>query len=256
MASYGKVLGVDPTAPPSIHPDWTSIKIKDVIPQYGDFFDEIIQFAEGLKGYASGADEYILRIIKLIDDTIAEFEEIVNTIKAFLKLFTTGLPDAGVYWLTIKTYGGNKAIQDALTGSDDAPPETLNFCAGFIMVSVSGVGGLSATAGLELLFGKNGFGLEFQEVAMIPEVTELDSAVLALQDEYNAAKAAQIELATDVFDVLGLNPPVQFRDATTIKFTGWNGVEPNVGDYVLGTKSGAFGQVIAFGGGQSSIRPY
>jgi hypothetical protein len=77
----------------------------------------------------------------------------------------------------------------------------------------------------------------------------LDSAVLKLQSEYEAAKAAQIELATDVFDVLGLNPPVKFRDATTIKFTGWNGVEPNVGDYVLGTKSGAFGQVIGFGGG-------
>ena len=248
VASYGKVLGIDPTAPDSIHPDWTSIKIKDVIPHYGDFFDDIIQFAEGLKGYASGADEYIARIIKLIDDTIAEFEEIVNTIKAFLKLFTTGLPDAGVYWLTIKTYGGNKAIQDALTGSDDAPPETLNFCAGFIMVSVSGVGGLSATKGFETLF--KGMGLEFQEVAMIPETTELDSAVLKLQDEYKAAKAAQIELATDVFDALGLNPPVTFRDATTIKFTGWNGVEPNVGDYVLGTKSGAFGQILHFGGGE------
>ena len=252
VASYGKVLGIDPTAPDSIHPDWTSIKIKDVIPHYGDFFDDIIQFAEGLKGYAAAADEFILRIIKLIDDTIAEFEEIVNKIKAFLKLFTKGLPAAGIYWLTIKTYGGNKAIQDALTGSDDAPPETLNFCAGFIMVSVSGVGGLSATAGLELLFGKNGFGLEFQEVAMIPETTELDSAVLALQTEYEAAKAAQIELATDVFDVLGLNPPVPFRDATAIKFTGWNGVSPNIGDYVLGTKSGAFGQILSFSatGGQ------
>jgi len=57
-------------------------------------------------------------------------------------------------------------------------------------------------------------------------------------------------LATDVFDVLGLHPPVLYRDATTIKFTGWNGVEPNVGDYVLGTKSGAFGQILSFGGGQ------
>ena len=245
VASYGKVLGINTSAPDSIHPDWTSIKIKDVIPLYGDFFDEIIQFAEGLKGYAAGADTFILRIIKLIDDTIAEFEEIVNKIKAFLKLFTDGLPGAGIYWLTIKTYGGNKAIQDALTGSDDAPPETLNFCAGFIMVSVSGVGGLSATKGFETLF--KGMGLEFQEVAMIPETTELDSAVLKLQSEYEAAKAAQIELATDVFDVLGLNPPVQFRDATTIKFTGWNGVEPNVGDYVLGTKSGAFGQVLVLG---------
>ncbi|NWJ43985.1 hypothetical protein HX837_07295, partial [Marine Group I thaumarchaeote] len=244
VASYGKVLGINTSAPDSIHPDWTSIKIKDVIPLYGDFFDEIIQFAEGLKGYAAAADEFILRIIKLIDDTIAEFEEIVNKIKAFLQLFVDGLPAAGIYWLTIKTYGGNKAIQDALTGSDDPPPETLNFCAGFIMVSVSGVGGLSATKGFETLF--KGMGLEFQEVAMIPETTELDSAVLALQDEYKAAKAAQIELATDVFDVLGLNPPVLFRDATTIKFTGWNGVEPIVGDYVLGTKSGAFGQILSF----------
>lgn len=244
VASYGKVLGINTSAPDSIHPDWTSIKIKDVIPLYGDFFDEIIQFAEGLKGYAAAADEFILRIIKLIDETIVDFEKIVNKIKAFLQLFVDGLPAAGIYWLTIKTYGGNKAIQDALTGSDDPPPETLNFCAGFIMVSVSGVGGLSATKGFETLF--KGMGLEFQEVAMIPETTELDSAVLKLQDEYKAAKAAQIELATDVFDVLGLNPPVTFRDATTIKFTGWNGVSPNIGDYVLGTISGAFGQVIGF----------
>ena len=66
-----------------------------------------------------------------------------------LQLFVDGLPGAGIYWLTIKTVGGNKAIQDALTGSDDAPPESLNFCAGFIMVSVSGMGGLSATKGFE-----------------------------------------------------------------------------------------------------------
>ena len=100
MASYGKVLGINTSAPDSIHPDWTSIKIKDVIPLYGDFFDEIIQFAEGLKGYAAAADEFIARIIKLIDDTIAEFEEIVNKIKAFLQLFVDiRLP--GIYWLTI-----------------------------------------------------------------------------------------------------------------------------------------------------------
>ena len=244
VASYGKVLGIDTSAPDSIHPDWTSIKIKDVIPLYGDFFDEIIQFAEGLKGYAAAADTFIVRIIKLIDDTIKEFEEIVNKIKAFLALFTQGLPDAGIYWLTIKTYGGNKAIQAALTGSDDPPPETLNFCAGFILVSVSGVGGLSSTKGFETLF--SGLGLKFQEVAPIPEESELDSAILALQDDYNAATAAQAELATDVFDVLGLNPPVLYRDATTIKFTSWNGVEPVIGNYVLGTKSGCFGQILSF----------
>jgi hypothetical protein len=148
--------------------------------------------------------------------------------------------------LTIKTFGGNKAIQAAITGSDDAPPDTLKFTAGFLMVSVSGVGGLNSTKSLELLFGNNGLGLEFQEVAPIPEVSALDTAVLGLQTQYTAAAAAQAELATDVFDNLGLNPPVTFRDATQITFTDWNGVEPNVGDYVLGTKSGAFGQILAF----------
>jgi hypothetical protein len=55
-------------------------------------------------------------------------------------------------------------------------------------------------------------------------------------------------LATEVFDVLGLNPPTLYRDATQIKFASWNGVEPIIGDYVLGLKSGCFGQILSFSG--------
>ena len=248
VPKYGEILGIDVSAPPSISPNFDSIMIKDMIPGYAGFFDEIIGFAEGLKSFADGADVFIGILIGMIDEYIKYFEDIATQIKAFLSIFTN-LPEAGVYWLTIKTFGGNKAIQAALIGSDDPPPDSLKFTAGFLMVSVSGMQGLSSTKGLELLFGQNGLGLEFQEVAPIPEVSELDTAVLALQTNYQAATAAQAELATDVFDVLGLNPPVTFRDATQIKFTDWNGVEPNVGDYVLGTKSGAFGQILAFSAG-------
>ena len=244
VASYGKVLGVNTAAPDSIHPDFESIKLKDVIPGYSDFFDEIIQFAEGLKGFAATSDEFIARIIKLIDETVEQFEEIASKIKAFLKIFADGLPAAGVYWLTIKTFGGNQAIQEALTSSENPPPDTLTYSAGFIMVSVSGMGGLSATKGFEKFF--KGLGLEFQEVASIPDVSELDAAVQKLSDDYGKATAAQAELATDVFDAAGLNPPVTFRDATTIQFTEWNNVKPNVGDYVLGMKSGCFGQILRF----------
>ena len=194
VASYGKVLGIDTAAPDSIHPDWTSIKIKDVIPLYGDFFDEIIQFAEQIKGFAADAAEMIDRFIKLIDEAIVQFEIIIKKIQAFLQLFVDGLPGAGIYWLTIKTVGGNEAIQAALTDSDDAPPESLNFCAGFIMVSGSGMGGLSATKGFETLF--KGLGLEFQEVSMIPETSELDTEVLALQSDYQAAQAAAADVGT------------------------------------------------------------
>ena len=245
VAKYGEILGIDTSAPESTHPNFSSVKIKDMIPGYAGFFDEIIQFAEGLKAFADGADVYIGILIGMIDKYIKYFEEIANKIKAFLAIFTN-LPSGGVYWLTIKTFGGNKAIQEAITGSDDAPPDTLKFCAGFVMVSVSGMGGSQGSKGLESFF--SGIGLKFQEVAPIPEVSELDTAVQTLQDDYKAAQAAQAELATDVFDVLGLNPPASFRDATRITFTDWNGVEPTVGDYVLGTKSGAFAQILEFSG--------
>ena len=245
VPKYGEILGIDVSAPPSTSPNFSSVKVKDMINGYAGFFDDIIGFANTIKSLADGAEVWIAELIASIDEYIKYFEKVANSIKAFLAIFTN-LPEAGVYWLTIKTFGGNKAIQAAITGSDDAPPDTLKFTAGFLMVSVSGVGGLSSTKGLELLFGNNGLGLEFQEVAPIPEVSALDTAVLNLQTQYTAAAAAQAELATDVFDNLGLNPPVTFRDATRITFTDWNGVEPNVGDYVLGTKSGAFGQILDF----------
>ena len=178
VPKYGEIIGIDTAFPESTHPNFSSIKIKDMIPGYAGFFDEIIQFAEGLKSFADGADTYIAILIRMIDKYIEYFQEIANKIKAFLSIFTK-LPTAGVYWLTIKTYGGNKAIQAAITGSDDQPSDDLKFCAGFVMVSVSGVGGLSATKGLESLF--KGLGLDFQEVAPIPEVSELDTAVLTLQ---------------------------------------------------------------------------
>tara|TARA_B100001564_G_scaffold140283_1_gene117754 strand:- start:727 stop:3858 length:3132 start_codon:yes stop_codon:yes gene_type:complete len=245
VPKYGEILGIDVSAPPSISPNFNSIKIKDMIPGYAGFFDEIIGFAQSLKSFADGADTYIAILLDIIDEYIKYFEDVANKIKAFLSIFTN-LPEAGVYWLTIKTFGGNKAIQAALVGSDDPPPDSLKFTAGFLMVSVSGMQGLSSTKGLELLFGQNGLGLEFQEVAPIPEESELDTAVLQLQTQYNAATAAQAELATDVFDAAGLNPPVNFRDATTIQFTEWNNITPNVGDYVLGMKSGCFGQILRF----------
>jgi len=193
VAKYGEILKIDTEFPESIHPNFSSIKIKDMIPGYAGFFDVIIQFAEGLKSFADGADTQIAILLEMIKKYIAYFQDIANQIKAFLSIFTN-LPTSGVYWLTIKTYGGNKAIQDAILGSNEQPPDTLKFCAGFVMVSVSGMGGLSATKGLETLF--KGLGLKFQEVSMIPETSELDTAVLALQDGYQAAQAAAADVGT------------------------------------------------------------
>jgi len=203
VPTYGEVLGVNTAYPESTHPNFKSVKIKDVIPGYAGFFDEIIQFANNIKSYADKGEAFLLILIRMIEKQIEYFEDIANQIKSFLKIFVDGLPEAGVYWLTIKTYGGNKAIQDAILGSNEQPPDTLKFCAGFVMVSVSGMGGLSATKNLESLF--NGLGLKFQEVAMIPETSELDTAVLALQNDYQAAQDASDKLQADFQETVDAN---------------------------------------------------
>jgi hypothetical protein len=244
VPTYGEVLGIDTSYPESTHPNFSSFKIKDFIPGYAGFFDEIIQFAENLKSYADKAEAFAAILIKMIDKEIKYFEKIANQIKEFLQLFITGLPEGGIYWLTIKTYGGNKSIQKAITSSDNPPPDNLKFSAGFVMVSVSGMGGSSATKNLEGIF--SGLGLNFQEVDPIPDETEFEAAVQIGKDAYAAAEEKSRELITTIRDVSGLNPPVLYRDATFITFTDWNGVEPIIGDYVLGEKSGCFGQILAF----------
>ena len=241
LPAYGKVIGIDTSAPESIPPNFTSIKFKDMIPGYADFFEGIIGFAENMKSYADKAETFIAILIDIIDKQIERFKEIADSIKAFLQLFVDGLPEAGIYWLTIKTFGGNKAIKAALTDSDNQPPDSLKFCAGFAMVSVSGVGGRNSGDGFVKTF--EGMGFEFQEVAMIPETTELDTALIELHDKRDAANAAAENFKDKVFDILDV---VNFGDATTIEYRDWNGALPNVGDYVLGMKSGALGRIIHF----------
>ena len=239
VAKYGQVRGIDTTVPDSVLPNFESIKIKDFFPGYSEFFDQIIQFAEGIKGYADGFDNIILKFIKLIDDYIKYFSELRDKIVGFLEFFTKGLPESGVYWLTIKTRGGSKAIQDALLNSENQPPDVLKFSAGIMLISVSGVGGLSATKGLETVF--SGLGLKFQEVAA-PSGTEIDTAVANLQDEYKEVLASRDELLNDIKDLT--TPEERFQDALVINLNNWNGVEPSIGDYILGSESGCIAQII------------
>ena len=108
-----------------------------------------------------------------------------------------------------------------------------------MLVSVSGVGGLSATKGLETVF--SGLGLKFQEVAA-PTGTEILTAVKSLQDEYREVIAARDELVSDIKDLT--TPEERFQDALVINLNNWNGVEPSIGDYILGSESGCIAQVI------------
>ncbi len=75
------------------------------------------------------------KFIKYLDTKIEELDDLNKRLQAILKLFTSGLGDAGVYVLTIPpTVGGNDLIKSALQNAQNRPPDDLDFAVGFLMM--------------------------------------------------------------------------------------------------------------------------
>ena len=130
-----------------------------MIPGWNDFFDGLIELANGLIGLATDALEFLNRLIQAIDDLTAYLVGILAKIKTFLAYLEKGLPNAGIWMLDIKTNGGNKAIQDALTGSSGAPGANYKFTFGIMLMSLE----INGVDPMEKLFDLLGMGA-FQEV--------------------------------------------------------------------------------------------
>ena len=110
--------------------------------------------------------------IELVD----YLEDLAAKITAFLEFFTKGLPDAGIYILAVKTTGGNKAIQSALTGSDNSPANispALVYSAGIMIMGVE-----NPVTGQDPLvtFFENLLSIDFQPIGFTepPEESEED----------------------------------------------------------------------------------
>lgn len=158
LPMYGVCLGINAIAPNSIAPDFNSITAAELIPGWSDFFDGLIELANGLIGLAATSTAFIDSLILAIDDLTDYLTGILARITAFLNLLTVGLPNAGIYLLPIKTNGGNDAIKSALTGSGGAPDATYKFSMGLLLVSteINGIDPLEKLGGL--------LGLSFQSV--------------------------------------------------------------------------------------------
>ena len=78
-------------------------------------------------------------IIKFLDGKIKELDKINEALQKILALFSTGLPQAGVYVLMIPdgTTGGNDAVKEALSSATGKPPDSLDFCVGMMMMGGS-----------------------------------------------------------------------------------------------------------------------
>jgi len=119
-------------APP---PNFKAVKLEDLLEDLKRFFAQIQIFTDGMRSFAADAIESINNLLKYLETKIEELEELNKSIQSILKIFTTGLPSAGVFSLSIpSTTGGNNAIKDALANATNGPPNSLDYSVGFMMM--------------------------------------------------------------------------------------------------------------------------
>jgi hypothetical protein len=118
-----------------IPPNFKKAKLEDLMDELKIFFEQIQRFTNGMRDFAAGATEELAKVIEYLDGKIAEIDELNKSIQAILAIFQIGIPDAGVYVLSIPTTtGGNEAIKEALTSATNGPPNTLDYSVGFMMM--------------------------------------------------------------------------------------------------------------------------
>jgi len=123
--------------PDSTPPDFGGIKIKDIVPGWGEFFQLLENFVLQLKGMISDSNAFIQDMIDMIKQVEEFLEYMIKLIDEFLKFFQITLPSQGVYALYIPNQnGGNKGIQDELSSATGIPP--LGYAAGLLFVGTEG----------------------------------------------------------------------------------------------------------------------
>ena len=162
LPKYAFVKGINPIAPNSTPPDFQSVKAADFIPGWADFFDGLIELANGIKGFAEGTSEFIQTLIETIDDLLDKFTKLVNAISELITVLTTGLPNAGIWYLGMETSTGNDGFKSGLTSAGNAPDSSYVFSAGFLLVGDPVIKQLSGADPLKVLFEP--LGVEFQSV--------------------------------------------------------------------------------------------
>ena len=123
-------------APP---PNFKAAKLTDLIGDFKTFFAAIDTFSASLRGMAGDTSSALDGVIEFLDGKIKELDHINQALQKILALFSVGLPQAGVYVLTIPdgTTGGNEAVKNALSSATGRPPDSLDFCVGMMMMGGS-----------------------------------------------------------------------------------------------------------------------
>ena len=109
-----------------------SYHLKELFPEPTP--DDVENYSKIIENDSSNAFAYFLRANAFARQK--KYSESIEDLQKVLKLFTTGLPDTGVYVLTIPPDGvaGIEGLKEAIGSATNPPPDTLSHSVGFVMI--------------------------------------------------------------------------------------------------------------------------
>ena len=130
----GKVF--EQQKPDAPHPNFKNATLEDLIGDFKTFFGAIQTFTDKLRNIAKDTSGEIDSMVKFLGEAIERLDKINESLQKVLKLFTIGLPDAGVYLLVIPPddVAGVEGLKEAISGAENQPPGTLSHSVGFLMI--------------------------------------------------------------------------------------------------------------------------
>ena len=190
LPPYGIVTGASFENPPaSVPPDFVGFQFKEFIPYWAEVFDGIAMFGQAIVDIAEALLAFIQKIIDFIDMVIEKLQELANAIISFIEYFKIGIPEAGIYLLGVSTSDGNAGIQSALKSADNAPPASLKYSSGILLVGVTDNTGVN---GVEILGSL--LALDFTDV----------KAILGGGGPVGEPAKAEVELAGTGLDIVAV----------------------------------------------------
>ena len=161
LPKWSTVKAQSSLAEASIPPNFSSAKLAQMIPEYGEFFDGLINVAEKLKAFAEGVLAAIQALIDIIDKAVEFFEELAENIIALIKLLTQGIPNAGIWFMGMSTTSGNNGLAAGLRNAANAPDSSYTFSGGILLVGPVMTGSQTEDMNKKLW---EMLGIEFQSV--------------------------------------------------------------------------------------------
>tara|TARA_B100000029_G_scaffold460957_1_gene492340 strand:- start:29 stop:2020 length:1992 start_codon:yes stop_codon:yes gene_type:complete len=123
--------------PDSTPPDFDGILIKDIVPGWGEFFQELENFVKQIKGMIIDSTGFIQEMINMLAQIEEFLEHLIKLIDKFLEFFRITLPSSGVFALYIPNQnGGNEGLKKEIKNATGIPD--MGYASGILFIGTEG----------------------------------------------------------------------------------------------------------------------